>query len=232
MPLRVVTWNLQGRERPDLVALAEWLTGADPDVVLLQEVQRRQVRRLAGLLGWDHVWCFKHWPFPVPAEGLAVLSPQSVLDVSRRVLAHRWAPWSWKRRVAVAACVDGVRFVSTHLGADVGDDERARQAELVAAMVPGGVVAGDLNAAPGSIVLDRFAQAGFRDAWDELRPDDAGATNWSPGPRAEPPTQRLDYVLVAAGLGLVDVSLPDDPVALGVLSDHLPLTATIAVRAR
>jgi endonuclease/exonuclease/phosphatase family metal-dependent hydrolase len=127
----------------------------------------------------------------------------------------------------VAATVDGVRVVSTHLGAGVGDDERARQAELVAAMAPGGVVAGDLNTAPGSIVLARFAEAGFRDAWALLRPDEPGATNWLRGPRDEPPTQRLDYVLVGGGLTVVDVSLPDDPVELGRLSDHLPLNATL-----
>ncbi len=225
-----MTWNLQGRERPDLVAVAEWLKARDPDVVLLQEVQRGQARRLGRLLGCQVAWRYKHWPVVVPAEGLAVLSTRPQSAISGRVLARRWAWWSWKRRVAIGATVAGIRVVSTHLGAGVGDGERARQADLVAAMAPDGVVAGDLNTAPGSIVLERFASFGLRDAWAERHPGDPGPTNWSPGPRNAPPTQRLDYVLVARGLRVEDVERPADPVALGAISDHLPVTASVLQR--
>ncbi|HEX4903345.1 MAG TPA: endonuclease/exonuclease/phosphatase family protein, partial [Acidimicrobiales bacterium] len=73
MPTRVLSWNLQGREAPDLAAVAHVVQASGADVVGLQEVQRRQAADLARRLGWWHEWRFKHWPVVVPAEGLALL---------------------------------------------------------------------------------------------------------------------------------------------------------------
>lgn len=224
--VRIVTWNLQGRERPDLDAVEAEIRRAAPDVVLLQEVQRRDLRRLAQQLGWTAHWTFKHWPVLAASEGLAVLSPHPIGTVRRIVLAHRYRFWTWRRRVAMAAEVVGLRLVNTHLGAGVGNVERSRQASLTVAM-GGAIVAGDLNSAPRSAVLATYAAAGYVDAWEEVHPDDPGATNWAPGPRDEPPTQRIDYVLVREDLHIVGAELPPDPVQLGPLSDHLPLTVVV-----
>jgi endonuclease/exonuclease/phosphatase family metal-dependent hydrolase len=47
-----------------------------------------------------------------------------------------------------------------------------------------------------------------------------------------PPSQRLDYVLVTQGLEPVTVSVPrhgdGDFVPFAAISDHLPITATVA----
>lgn len=235
---RVVSWNLQGRERPDLVDAARWIEASAPDVVLLQEVQRGQAHRLAGMLGWEREWRFKHWPVVVPAEGLAILSPHRLSVVERRTLAKPWSVWSWRRRVAIAATVESpvpIRVVNTHLGAGVGDAERARQARLTAAMTGDGaaLVGGDLNTHPGSAVLRAYEDAGLRDAWAEVRPAEPGHTNWEPGPRDRPPTQRLDYVLVNAAVTVCDAVVATDDAdfgRFGALSDHLPLTVVVAVR--
>lgn len=239
---RIVTWNLQGRERPDLDEVADVLAGWQPDVVALQEVQRGQARALARRLGWEVAWRFKHWPVVVPPEGLALLSPTPLGEVRRAHLAARWQPWSWRRRIAVAATVDGpdgpVVLVNTHLGAGVGDDERVRQARRTIDLLDGrpGCVVGDLNTAPGSPVLRCYADAGLRDGWDEARPGEACPTNWRPGPRDVPPTQRLDYVLVADGLAVGRAEVPGagDPgfARFGALSDHLPLLVELAPRSR
>ena len=232
--IRLVTWNLQGSARPDLGAVVDVLGAVDPDVVLLQEVQRWQTRDLARRLGWHHEWVFKHWAFLVPAEGLAMLSPLPLVDVDRRVLARRRQFWSWKRRVALAARVEGsaLRLVDTHLGAGVGDEERRRQAGLTVSMAgaPPSVVAGDLNTRPGSIVLDAYAEAGFADSWTQVRGDDDGPTNWSPGPRLDPPSQRLDYVLTS-GCEVVAATLPSqgDHRRYGAISDHVPLVVDLSV---
>jgi endonuclease/exonuclease/phosphatase family metal-dependent hydrolase len=223
---RVVTWNLQGRERPDLDAVEEVLRGVSADVVLLQEVQRRDLRELRQRLGWAGRWTFKHWPVLAASEGLAVLSPHPMGQVSRVVLAERYRFWSWRRRVAMVVDVRGVRAVNTHLGAGVGDAERTRQAALTIEM-GGAMVAGDLNTSPGSSVLATYAAAGYADAWGLVHPDDHGATNWAPGPRDQPPTQRIDYVLVGGDLRVVGAELPADPVPLGALSDHLPLVVDV-----
>lgn len=232
MKIRVTTWNLQGREAPDLDEVAAVISGLSPDVVVLQEVQRDQAADVAEQLGWHHRWWFKHWTVIYPAEGLAVLSSAPIGDAYRIGLAHWWRFWSWRRRVAAAVTVAGVRVVDVHLGAGVSDLERARQAAVVVRAVgdrPLAVVAGDLNARPGSVVVHAFAAAGFDDAWTAARPHD-GSTNWGRSPRSEPPVQRIDYVL-ARGFDIADAIVGDGPdpdwPRLGALSDHAPLTATL-----
>lgn len=233
--LRLVTWNLQGRARPDLDAVARVLVDLQPDLVLLQEVQRGQARRLARRLGWFQVWRFKHWPLVVPAEGLALMSPRPLAPVERRVLAMPWSFWSWRRRIAMATTVDqgDVRVVNTHLGAGVEMAERARQAVLTVSMAGPGpaVIGGDLNTHPGSPVLRVYEDSGFTDAWSVVS-DEPGATNWAPGHRDAPPTQRLDYVLVAGGVVAREASLPGSTASVerfGPLSDHIPLTVSCDV---
>ena len=242
MATRILTWNVQGRARPDLESLATVIADSLPDVVALQEVQRAQARWLAARLGWSHVWRFKHWPLVAPAEGLAVLSPTPPADVAMVHLAHPYRVWSWRRRIAVRAEVvtaDGpIAVVATHLGAGVDDAERSRQAELAAGLlragrlpVPRGCVVGDLNTRPGSEVLDAFAAHGLRDAWGDAHPDEPGPTNWSRGPRDRAPDQRLDYALVGGDLEVVDVAVPShgEPgfERYSALSDHLPVTVTV-----
>lgn len=233
--IRLVTWNLQGRARPDLVEVASVLVDLEPDVVLLQEVQRAQARSLARRLGWFREWRFKHWPFVVAPEGLALLSPRPMTDVERTVLAMPWSFWSWRRRVAIAATVDGgrLRVVDTHLGAGVSDAERARQARITLEMARRGpsVVGGDLNTRPDSPVIRTYRDAGFADAWSTVS-DELGATNWKPGPRTEPPIQRLDYMMVGGGVRVVSamVPSPDDAVErFGPISDHVPLVVSLDV---
>jgi endonuclease/exonuclease/phosphatase family metal-dependent hydrolase len=242
---RILTWNLQGRARPDLDAVGEVIAGLGPDVVALQEVQRTQAGTLADRLGWSLEWRFKHWAVVVPPEGLALLSPAPLGEAASTHLAHRWRFWSWRRRIAVGATVGtptgALAVVGTHLGAGVGDEERTRQARLtVGALAAGGTVAvggcvvGDLNTRPGSPVLAAYASAGLRDAWDEVRPGEGGATNWRPGPRDGAPTQRIDYVLVTDGLDVLSAWVPSvgEPgfERYGALSDHLPLLVTVAPR--
>lgn len=245
MATRILTWNVQGREKPDLDAVAAVIGDSLPDLVALQEVQRGQARALARRLGWSLTWRFKHWSIVVPPEGLALLAPEPLADVVTVHLAHPFRVWSWRRRIAVRATAVGAdgpfAVAATHLGAGVGDEERSRQAELVAGALRAGdgptspsCVVGDLNTHPGSAVLATFASHGLRDAWDDARPGEPGPTNWSPGPRDRPPDQRLDYALVDDGFAVVAVELPaaGEPgfERYGALSDHLPLTVTVTRR--
>jgi endonuclease/exonuclease/phosphatase family metal-dependent hydrolase len=237
---RVLTWNLQGRERPDLDAVAEVLRERGPDVIALQEVQRRQATDLAHRLGWWCTWRFKHWSVVVPAEGLALLAPGPLADLQRAHLAGAARLWSWRRRIALAGTLltpEGpITVVDVHLGAGVTDAERARQARRTAALLRGpGCVVGDLNTRPGSVVLGAFAEGGLRDAWAEARPGEPGPTNWRAGPRDGGPTKRLDYVLVTDDLDVRSAELPvsGEPgfARFGTLSDHLPLTVELSPRA-
>ena len=168
--LTVVSWNAQGSHRLDVARAAEALAAFEPDVVLLQEVQRRQLGALRVALGTiDARWRFKHWPIRVPAEGLGILARHPVVDAHAQVLAHRWQFWNWRRRIALHATLRvgerTVPVVDVHLGAGVDHDERTRQAREVLAHARGAVViGGDLNAEPASQELDAFAMAGWTDA--------------------------------------------------------------------
>lgn len=240
---RILTWNLQGRAAPDLDAVAAEIAAAQPDLVALQEVQRGQARELARRLGWSAVWRCKHWPVVVPPEGLALLTPAPLRDVATAHLAHPWQVWSWRRRIAVRATLDGpdgpLVVVDAHLGAGVAEGERCRQAERTLALLGSApdararrCVVGDLNTRPGSDVLATFRAHGLRDAWAEARPGERGPTNWGRAARSEAPTARLDYALVGPELAVVDVVVPahgeDGFARWGELSDHLPLTVTVA----
>ena len=61
MVIRLLTWNLQGSKGVDVEAVVATISAQSADVVVLQEVQRVQARRLARRLALRHVrWTFKH----------------------------------------------------------------------------------------------------------------------------------------------------------------------------
>lgn len=232
--VRVATWNLQGGNGLLVEDVATALREMDADLVLLQEVQPRQLRALRHRAGYPHAWwSFKHWPPRKRREGLGVLARGRVSHRSVQRLTHDERPWSWRRRIAqhgvceVAAA--RVPFVNTHLGAGVTEDERLQQAYLLLRRrAPDALVGGDLNAAPATRVLAAFEHAGLHDTWHvshPARPDPA--TNWAPGLRDVAPRQRLDYVLVPADVDVVDTEVPNDWRRWASLSDHLPVIATL-----
>ncbi len=227
MRIRVVTWNLQGSKLQAVPAVAAELDGFDADIVCLQEVQRRQFRQLQSRVGAFGRWTFKHWPVRIPSEGLALATRAPILQHHHVAISRRAPWWSWRRRV-VQSCMlqfDGVRVrvANTHLGAGVGDEERARQARRIVSVIRDlDIVAGDMNVDPDSRVLAEFV--GLRDAWAIANPGlRSPNTNWAPGPRVAGPVQRLDYVLVAPNWRVIDVQIPTDWERWAPLSDHLPV---------
>lgn len=239
MVVTISTWNIHGSGRPDVGAVARHLETVAPDVATLQEVQRGQATAIARTLGWPTAhWSFKHFPVPTAPEGLAVLSPHPLVT-ARTVVLSRWAPpWSFRRRIAQLTTLrlaDGaLRLANVHLASDRPDDRLAQTRRLLAALPPESLVAGDLNARPGSDVLGLLTTAGLRDAWATVHPDGSerdGATHWRRGDPAEQPTQRLDYILVPGGDPLVTAAAPtpadSDLAAYRELSDHLPFTTQL-----
>jgi endonuclease/exonuclease/phosphatase family metal-dependent hydrolase len=233
--LTVVSWNAQGSHRPDITAAAAALGELAPDVVLLQEIQHRQLRELAAAMDMpEYGWRFKHWGVRIPAEGLGVLARVPLIHLRSQVLAHPARCWDWRRRVALHCTVAvqdrGVRIVDVHLGTGVTGAERLRQIDALLAAAPlADLIAGDLNAFPRSKEMERFADSGWVDAERRLHPGSPPpATNWEPGPHDEPPTQRLDYVLLPEGVAVDAAWIPVDWARWGRLSDHVP----VVVRAR
>jgi endonuclease/exonuclease/phosphatase family metal-dependent hydrolase len=243
--LCVATWNLQGSAgvKVDEVVgrLRELASPAEPDVVVLQEVQRTQARRLARALGARaHRWTFKHWPIVRAAEGLAVLSRHELVR-TRTVTLQRAVPWSWRRRVAllaeVAAPGGSVVVADVHLSPhDLALLRGVEVERLVGALADFGagrdaLVVGDFNDLPSGTAPAALRASGWRDVWAEAHgAESPGATNWTAGPRAgRAPSQRLDYVMVPAGwcVEWVVVGGPSSGTwdAWAALSDHLPVVA-------
>lgn len=258
MPLTLISWNLKGSKGVDVRGVVDHVEAAAADLVLLQEVQWAQARAIARELGAaSQRWAFKHWPVRTWPEGMAVIGRSQPAPARTRVLTKPWSLWSWRRRICQVASVDvhdpsgtgtgtgtstgpaTITVVNVHLSAGDAAVRRQVEADVVLRLIgqagrPAAVVAGDLNERPGGAALQRFAAAGLRDVWSVLRGDGQGPTNWRGwvAATAAPPTQRLDYVLVTARLDPVAVSVPvyGDPgfQAFASLSDHLPVTATVA----
>ena len=78
----VTTWNLHGSAGPPLASVAARLRSFAPDVIALQEVQRRQAASLAETLGMQYHWALKHYPWtPLlksKGEGVAILTPHAL----------------------------------------------------------------------------------------------------------------------------------------------------------
>jgi endonuclease/exonuclease/phosphatase family metal-dependent hydrolase len=270
MALTLVSWNLKGSKGVDTGAVVDHIQAAGADVVVLQEVQRRQARAIArALRAASNRWAFKHWPIRTWPEGMAVIGVTRPAPAHARAITQRWVPWSSRRRIlqvatvrldteADSAVVDVadaaasatsagpaagtvITLINVHLSSGDAAAIRAVEAGAVVRLVAErdrpAVVAGDFNDQPGANAHARFREAGLRDVWATLRGDDAGPTNWrgwvaaTPGP----PSQRLDYVLVSKGLEPLAVSVPrhGDPdfAPFAAISDHLPLTATVAAEA-
>jgi endonuclease/exonuclease/phosphatase family metal-dependent hydrolase len=229
-----VTWNAQGSRGMNVPAVAAAMEELGPDLVLLQEVQRAQLGALrAAMRCTDARWRFKHWSVRVPAEGLGILSELPLHEVKVQTLARFAELWSWRRRIAVhaAVVVDDrlVRVVDVHLGAGVSHAERARQARaLLGASPHAALIGGDLNAEPDDAELAPFADRGFVDAERRLHGDrPSPATNWVAGPRTQPPTQRLDYLMTRPSCEVLEARVPEDWPRWAALSDHLPVVARL-----
>ena len=217
---RVLTWNILGSHQPNLDVIAEVIVGYAPDVVALQEVQRRQTRVLARRLGWKIVWTRKHYPYsPLlwwRAEGLALMTPHALSELISVSISPGISTWTYQHRVAMAATVtrDGVlRVVNTHL-ASHDADQRIAQAHRVVPLIGErrpAVVSGDLNAMDEVEVIREFGAAGLVDP---------GGDSSSP---SIAPIQRLDYVLVPESATVTARLTPDGGERWHELSDHLPV---------
>ena len=238
--MRLLTWNVQGAHGVDVAAVAAVIRASAPDVVALQEIQRRQASALATALSMpSRRWAFKHWPVIARAEGLAVLTRHLLAGAS--TFPVRRAPfWDWRRRIGLAATVvvDGrlVRVVDLHLSPHDEVERRRREATSTLARAAGSppppIIVGDLNDLPDDGAHAAFLASGWIDAWRTVHPDGAdGSTNWTAGSRlGRPPAQRIDYVLAPPGSTIEECGVVAEAERFDEfagLSDHLPLAAAI-----
>lgn len=221
--LTFLTWNIHGcnllRARRHEASVAEVIRESNADVVALQEVaavdgERGQAERIASLLGWHSTFApnlFRgRLSFGNALLSRTPLAPPRTVDLSQ----PRREP-----RGCLISETEGVTFASVHFG--LAHLERRRQAaRLTEALAPIAgplVVGGDMNDwFPG---LDTRA---MRSALADVQP---GASYPS-----RLPLFRLDHVFHGDGVERVGAEVLSSPIARAA-SDHLPVRATLAIRA-
>jgi endonuclease/exonuclease/phosphatase family metal-dependent hydrolase len=229
--VRVLSWNTWWRFGPDWRArqalLADAIRDSDADVIALQESWRTaegsQADEIGAALGFSRVFAGQSLP-PLPdvpehpdqAEvelGVALVSRWPILDVRAVPLPARHRP---ETPVTLAATIDHpvapLPVLVTCLEWEPAyADDRIAQARRVADLATDPaldgpapvVVAGDLNAAPGSPVLRPLLDV-LTDAWAAGGGDPAAVTlprdhPYAPVEATELIEQRIDHVLVRPG---------------------------------
>ena len=223
--LRVLSWNIhhgQGLDNAlDLQRIAGVISSVDPDIVCLQEVDRRTVRaggvdqavEIAYHLDMEAVF-HRCIDYQGGEYGDAVLSKVKPRDIHRFSL-----PGKLEARGVVGVVVtpggDPVLVCSTHFDHGRDNPSRIDEARIVAEFAKKSpipvILAGDLNALPGSEVLSIL--------------DDVFAIPNHPAPTfpADLPQRRIDYILSThfPGWRLTETRVIVEPLA----SDHRPVLA-------
>lgn len=230
--LTLVDWNLHYGVSPltavDLEAVARTIEAHDPDVVTLQEVERGWI--LGG--GADvATWLARRLDMTIrfaPAAdrqfGNAVLARSDLTDVVVHPLPYGAGPQERSALATTLTTASGtpLRVTSVHLQHRAENTQtRLDQLETLVAAEPvtgPAVLAGDLNATPGSPELTLLTDAGWISAVDTAGDPDA-LTEPSTGP-----TERIDWVL-GQGVTFRSATVLTEPRE----SDHLPLVVTLSV---
>ena len=241
-PRRVLVLNMHaGKDasgKPNLEGLAALVTQTGPDLVLLQEVDRRttrsggvdQVAALGESTRYDTAFAASLLRYDGGEYGIALLSRGFVGFRSTNPLAvspmQTRAGGSHEPRVALLAfaSVRGADWtvVNTHL--DPADGAARAQevsglVDIVKVQLASGrpfVLGGDLNATPDDGVLQPLRAAGLRDAWAECGSGD-GFTY-----PADKPVKRIDYLWLSGTVHCASAQVLDTQI-----SDHRPVLVTM-----
>lgn len=226
--LRVLTYNIHHGEgedgRFDLERLAEVIRSVAPDLVALQEVDRRTTRssgvdqaaELGRLTGLYHVFG-KAMDFQGGGYGEAILSRIPPLKTRNHPLS---AAAGHEPRALLEVVIEphgpgtAIRFFATHLDHQTEEqrlDQMEQIAEIAGADPSPMILAGDLNARPGSPPITLLSAS-----WIEATNQPGLLTFPSKNPRV-----KIDYVFYrpAGAFKVVSVKALDEPIA----SDHCPV---------
>ena len=231
--LRVLSYNIHHGEgtdgKLDLDRIAAVIRGAEPDVVALQEVDRRarrtgsvdQPAELGRLTGMKAIF-ERNIPLEGGEYGNAVLTRLPVISHKNHHLpSHYEGEQRGVLAVELQLAENGPRFtfLATHLDYRPDDAERRASAEMInklVAMHPKmpALLAGDLNARPDTPVLEDLSAEWTR----------AGKEPLLTFPSREP-VRQIDYVLYrpANRWRVIETRVIDESVA----SDHRPLLAVL-----
>jgi endonuclease/exonuclease/phosphatase family metal-dependent hydrolase len=229
---RLVSYNLHGgvdlRGQLDPEAIARVIEAQDPDVVALQEVARgwpiSGTVDLAEWLSWRLRMPYRFGPAADGQFGNAVLSALPVLRWDTGRLPAGAGPMKRSYVRAVIGVGDGrtVTVIVTHLQhREENTPTRLLQIEELFRRwggTPRTVIAGDLNAEPGSPEIGRFEEAGLESAQDATG---HGGLFTAP---SDQPRHRIDWIFGTPDLRFEGFAIPRT-----TASDHLPLAVTVSL---
>jgi endonuclease/exonuclease/phosphatase family metal-dependent hydrolase len=230
--LRVLTYNIFGASgKVDLQRIAEVIQSQKPHLVALQEVDDRtrrsgavnQITRLGGLTGM-HSYFARAMDYDGGGYGDAVLSVYPFEKVIRHALP---ADADCEPRSVAEVHIHinpghEIYFLATHLDHTDEDQQRINQAKKINQLFSGDlnrtmILAGDMNALPGSRPLQEFSKY-----WTNTMSDDASPT-WP----ADQPYMRLDYIFYkpVEALRVIESTVIKELTA----SDHRPVLTVFAL---
>jgi endonuclease/exonuclease/phosphatase family metal-dependent hydrolase len=226
---RLMTYNIhQGFNASQVPSIDDIVATIDrerPDVLVLQEVVRGwmidEQHDVLSLLAQRLEMYYTFLPTIGDLYGNAVLSKYP-MEVTKRVA---YAPGPTMRnqpRGALFVRIGDLLVVGTHLDHNAdGTFVRQDQVRTILREIAGAtavVVAGDLNAEPGSIEIQLFDQAGFSDLGQQAGPTTLG----------QDPPRRIDYIW---GLGVVGAQA-HTTAENNLSSDHRGLIVNITLTGR
>lgn len=234
--LKVMSWNLQGSQRPNVDKVAGKIQQFQPDVIAIQEIQKHQARSLSRRLGWSYVWAFKHNGYgpllPRRAEGMAIMSRLPLSNMGKTIVSSGYGRFTYRRRIAMWADINlnaqAITLVNTHLASDDVGNEGSNQARTLRTLIDARrlqhvLIAGDFNDHQRPDIVEILNAEHNQDAWtNSASRSRNGLTN-----PTKCPYQRLDHILVPRTCAVEHVEVPDTNNDWASLSDHLPVIVTI-----
>lgn len=209
--MRLLTWNVHGFRDASVATIADEISAHRADVVCLNEVPRAQGRRIGGALGMRAFVASS----PLGPYGNTILTSQPV-DRWRR-LRFSGVRRTARRDAAIVGLAGGLTVAAVHLSLRAA--ERARHiAELLAALPPEAIVAGDMNERPGGTVWNTL-DARLADAAAAVA---AAVTAPQPTFPAGAPTARIDGIWVPYGTQVIRCEVTET-----TASDHRPVFADV-----
>ena len=237
--IRVLVYNIHaGKDAKgvdNLARVAELVRSTRTDVALLQEVDRGttrsgqidQPRVLSGLTGF-HAAFGKTLDYQGGEYGIAVLSrwpirSDSLISLPVVPTQERSGGSHEPRgalRVVIQAPLGRLEFLNTHIDASREDFYRRQEMTTVLQLATRAIAdgsgstfaGGDLNAEPGSAVIEMVRASSLRDAWPEC-----GQGSGLSYP-ADRPVKRIDYLLLPAEWRCVSGTVLETDA-----SDHRPV---------
>jgi endonuclease/exonuclease/phosphatase family metal-dependent hydrolase len=240
-PLRVMTYNihhgLSADNRVDLQAIVDVIAAENPDVIVLNEVNRARATNgfvdtlalVSQRLGMRFVFGANYRD---GQYGNALLSRYPILEWDNTHYTRDSTEVRGLLRAVVQVPGGPLTFYATHLdhlsGPEHARAEQVGEALALWAGEPRAVLLGDLNAEPQAPELQPIYEAGFVDALAATGQDDA-FTFWDPPQSvhsANPCShqRRIDYIFLTP-----DLSPLRAWVVPSRASDHLPVLVEVQV---